>query len=53
MPWGGKELAIGMGTWAMSFLLVGLVAAPLLVKAAGVTVRLLVRFWWHALLANE
>ncbi len=45
VPWGGKELTIGMGAWALSFLLVGLVLAPLVVKAAGVTVRAVMM--WH------
>ena len=39
-----------MGAWAASFLLVGLVAAPLLVKAAGVTV---IQLWIYCCSENE
>ena len=38
VPWGGKQVALGMVAWAASFLLVGLVVSPLVVKSAGVTV---------------
>ena len=38
VPWGGKQVALGMLAWAASFLLVGLVVSPLVVKSAGVTV---------------
>lgn len=38
VPWGGRETVVGMIAWASTFLGVGLVAAPLLVKAAGLTV---------------
>ncbi|CAK0785045.1 hypothetical protein CVIRNUC_008250 [Coccomyxa viridis] len=37
VPWGGRQLALGMVAWAASFLLVGLVVSPLVVKTAGVT----------------
>ncbi|CAL5229019.1 g12264 [Coccomyxa viridis] len=37
VPWGGKQVALGMVAWAASFLLVGLVLSPLIVKTAGVT----------------
>ena len=36
VPWGGKELALGMVGWAASFALVGAVALPLTLRAVGV-----------------
>lgn len=38
VPWGGKQVTLGMVAWAASFLLVGVVVSPLAVKTAGVTV---------------
>ena len=52
VPWGGKQVALGMVAWASSFLLVGLVVSPLVVKSAGVTVSpavsRLAKMWHYA-----
>lgn len=39
VPWGRKELAIGLFSWAVSFIAVGIVLVPIIGFAAGVQVR--------------
>ena len=41
VPWGRKELAIGLFSWAISFVAVGIVLVPIIGFAAGVKVRYL------------
>lgn len=38
VPWGRKELAIGLFSWAISFVAVGIVLVPIIGFAAGVKV---------------
>lgn len=38
VPWGRKELAIGLFSWAVSFVAVGIVLVPIIGFAAGVKV---------------
>lgn len=40
VPWGRKELAIGLFSWAISFVAVGIVLVPIIGFAAGVQVRI-------------
>lgn len=39
VPWGRKELAIGLFSWAISFVAVGIVLVPIIGFVAGVKVR--------------
>lgn len=39
VPWGRKELAIGLFSWAISFVAVGIVLVPVIGFVAGVKVR--------------
>ena len=41
VPWGRKELAIGLFSWAVSFVAVGIVLVPIIGFAAGVKVRMM------------
>lgn len=38
VPWGRKELAVGLVAWAFSFVAVGLLLVPLLGAAGGLKV---------------
>lgn len=40
VPWGRKELAVGLFSWAISFVAVGIVLVPIIGFVAGVKVRL-------------
>ena len=40
VPWGRKELAVGLFSWAVSFVAVGIVLVPIIGFAAGVQVRI-------------
>ena len=38
VPWGARQLVLGMGAWTITFVAVGIYVVPLLVQAAGVRV---------------
>ena len=38
VPWGRKELAVGLFSWAISFVAVGIVLVPIIGFVAGVKV---------------
>ena len=44
VPWGRKELAVGLVSWAVSFVAVGIVLVPIIGFAAGVKVRFTMQF---------
>jgi len=39
VPWGGRQLTVGLLAWASTFVAVGLLVMPLLARAVGVQVR--------------
>jgi hypothetical protein len=43
VPWGGRQLTVGLLAWASTFVAVGLLVMPLLARAVGVQVRALAR----------
>ena len=38
VPWGARQLVLGMGAWTVTFVAVGIYVVPLLVQATGVRV---------------
>ena len=39
MPWGGRQLSVGLLAWASTFVAVGLIVMPLIARGVGVQAR--------------